>query len=153
MCYHTRSLRVFWGVNSAPHSFIASTVAKFSPSPSCDSMLCSPKSLCLPIPSPLVWPMSAYVCGRSPTLPSTDGAWSLAGGAGSWELSPGRWRFRNTIPTLQGSWERDHGCVLYIATHAVPKVPSCHVGRSTYFLRGCTELKLGRRRATGQLAC
>ena len=40
----------------------------------------------------------------------------------------------------------------YIATHAVPKVPSCHVGRSTYFLRGSAELKLGRGRATGQLA-
>lgn len=117
MYYHTRSLRVFWGVNSAPHSFIASTIAKFSPSPSCDSMLCSRKSLCLPIPSPLVCPMSAYVCGRSPTLPSTDGAWSLAGGAGSWELSPGRWRFRNTIPTLQGLLrERPWICTLHCLT-------------------------------------
>lgn len=32
----------------------------------------------------------------------------------------------------------------YIATHAVPKVPSRHVGRSTYFLRGSAELKLGK---------
>lgn len=41
----------------------------------------------------------------------------------------------------------------YIATQAVPKVPSCYVGRSTYILRGSTELKFGRGRATGQLAC
>ena len=94
--------------------------------------------------------MSAYVCGRSPTLPSTDGAWRC------WELGTELWevKVQEYRPYPSGALGRETmNLYFYIATHVVPKVPLRHVGRSTYFLRGSTELKLGRGRATGQLAC